>query len=83
MHQRCLTCRGQKYATGLGGMRKRCFECNGIGYIDMSEELEHDESYVDELADIDAEQSEMEDQERDVDEVSLPPQKKSRNRRSE
>jgi hypothetical protein len=83
MHQRCQQCRGQKYATGLGGMRKKCYVCNGIGYVDMSEDLEHDESYVEDSADIDDEQTEMEEQERDVEEVSMPPQKKSRKRRSE
>jgi hypothetical protein len=64
-------------------MRKKCYVCNGIGYVDMSEDLEHDESYVEDSADIDDEQAEMEEQERDVEEVSMPPQKKSRNRRSE
>ena len=83
MHQRCLLCRGQKYSTGLGGMRKRCYECNGVGYVDICQDEMHDESYVDESADIDEEQTEMEEQERDVEEVSIPPQKKSRNRRCE
>lgn len=83
MHQRCLHCRGQRYATGLGGMRKKCHICNGVGYVDLSDLEEHDESYVDESADIDEEQTEMEEQERDVEDVSMPPQKKSRNRRSE
>lgn len=83
MHQRCLQCRGQKYATGLGGMRKRCQECNGVGYVDIAEDEEHDESYVDELSDIDEEQTEMEQAERDVEEPSITPQKKSRKLRGE
>ena len=83
MHQRCQQCRGQRYATGLGGMRKKCYVCNGVGYIDLSDSEEHDESYVEDSADIDDEQTEMEEQERDVEEVSMPPQKKSRNRRDE
>ena len=83
MHQRCLQCRGQKYATGLGGMRKRCHECNGVGYVDITEDEEHDESYVDESAEMDDEQSEMEQAERDVEEPTITPKTKTRNRRSE
>lgn len=83
MHQRCGTCRGQRFATGLGGMRKRCHICNGVGYIDIDQDDEHDESYIEESNDFDDEQIEMEEQERDVEEPVSAPQKKIRKHRSE
>lgn len=83
MHTRCTQCRGQRYATGLGGIRKKCYVCNGVGYIDMSEELDDDESYQLESCDVDDEQSETENAERtELEDIVVAP-KKSRKRRGE
>jgi len=83
MHKRCLQCRGQKFATGLGGLRKRCVACNGVGYVDMSEDIEHDEDCLLESCDEENEQSKMESQERDVEATYEAPPKKTKKSRGE
>lgn len=30
--KRCTTCRGVKSVIGLGGLMRKCFDCDGIGY---------------------------------------------------
>jgi hypothetical protein len=40
---RCDACRGQKKVRALGCLMKRCFECQGTGYLEV-EEQEHFES---------------------------------------
>jgi DnaJ-class molecular chaperone len=30
---RCDCCKGQKEINGLGGMKKECPECYGVGYV--------------------------------------------------
>ena len=42
---RCDACRGQKKVRALGCLMKRCFECQGTGYLEV-EEQEHFESTV-------------------------------------
>jgi hypothetical protein len=78
--QRCDLCRGQRYATGLGGMRKKCHICNGVGYMSIEEETE---DFENEVSDVDSEQEEMEQQERNHEEemIVLPVEKKLKKRR--
>jgi hypothetical protein len=40
---RCDACRGQKKVRALGCLMKKCFECQGTGYLEV-EEQEHFES---------------------------------------
>lgn len=37
MISRCLVCNGRKTVMSLGGMRKECDECHGIGHVSISE----------------------------------------------
>lgn len=79
--QRCDLCRGQRYATGLGGIRKKCHVCNGVGYVSIEDETE---DFEEESADVDVEQEEMEQQERaheDEELIVLPVEKKVKKRR--
>ena len=78
--QRCDLCRGQRYAVGLGGIRKKCHVCVGVGYVSTEDETE---DFKNEVSDIDSEQEEMEQQERNHEEelIVLPAVKKSKKRR--
>lgn len=79
--QRCDLCRGQRYAVGLGGIRKKCHVCIGVGYVSTEDETE---DFENEVADVDSEQEEMEQQERNHEEeelIVLPVEKKPRKRR--
>ena len=38
MFTRCIVCRGQKKAVGLGCIIKKCAACNGTGYIEQIEQ---------------------------------------------
>jgi hypothetical protein len=78
--QRCDLCRGQRYAVGLGGIRKKCHVCVGVGYVSIKDETE---DFQNEVSDVDSEQEEMEQQERNHEEelIVLPAVKKSRKRR--
>ena len=35
---RCDACRGQKKVRALGCLMKRCFECQGTGYLEVEEQ---------------------------------------------
>ena len=37
---RCSGCRGQKEINSMGGMRKSCPVCNGIGYTEVAVKIE-------------------------------------------
>lgn len=30
---KCKTCNGQKHYVGMGGMREKCRECKGVGFL--------------------------------------------------
>lgn len=78
---KCDLCRGQRYATGLGGIRKKCHICSGVGYVSVEDETE---DFEHEVSDVDSEQEEMEQQERSHEEeelIVLPVEKKSKKRR--
>lgn len=34
--QYCSACKGAKTIMGMGCMRKKCTECNGVGYIETN-----------------------------------------------
>ena len=36
---RCTRCNGRKNVLGLGGMRKACPDCKGIGFVEPEAEL--------------------------------------------
>ena len=79
--ERCIQCRGQRYAVGLGGIRKKCHVCIGVGYVSTEDETE---DFENEVSDVDSEQEEMEQQERNHEEeelIVLPVEKKSKKRR--
>lgn len=40
--KRCYTCKGSKVVVGLGGLEKKCSECNGIGYQEIADSKEVD-----------------------------------------
>jgi hypothetical protein len=69
--ERCIQCRGQRYAVGLGGIRKKCHVCVGVGYVDLSKNLDDDE-FINETADIDEEIEEMKAEEDHEEAVILP-----------
>ncbi len=35
--ERCVACEGRKFCMGLGGMRKECSTCKGVGFIKLIE----------------------------------------------
>lgn len=79
--QRCDLCRGQRYAVGLGSIRKKCHVCAGVGYVSIEEETE---DFENEVADVDSEQEEIKQQERNHEEeelIVLPAVKKSKKRK--
>ena len=39
---RCEACRGQKKVRALGCLMKKCFECQGTGYIEHEEQERFD-----------------------------------------
>ena len=38
MLTRCDCCEGRKHVTGLGGMRKDCDNCKGVGFVKQDAE---------------------------------------------
>ena len=46
---RCAVCRGQKKVKGLGCMIKKCYACDGAGYIKQDDVEETKETVQDEI----------------------------------
>ncbi len=37
---RCTTCNGRKRTPGIGGMKKECYDCKGIGFVTRKDVVE-------------------------------------------
>lgn len=47
---KCETCRGRKEIMGIGGMKKKCHVCSGVGYVSINEKEEEKEVVVEKRA---------------------------------